>query len=253
MMVLRGFCQPQITNLSLPTSVNLFGLFELSFSLGSYTNPYDPDVIDVYAVFTGPDNSTHTVNGFYYEGYTFGQYNGYETATADPNNNGWRIRFTPEVLGFWSIAIHAIDSGGETIIQNSQNNRLSFTCLPVTDGDGFISVANSRYLKRDVVRRGQRYDHSFFPIGPNVAWYDCNNDILQQPYGIYYYEKYIDSLDGRGNQWSSRILRVTNRCLSSSLPSSETFSNRPSTINLAMLFSCCCWIICPQNKRLCMI
>ena len=46
------FAQPTITNLSLPNSVDVFGLFEMSFLLGTYDNPYDPDVVDVYAEFT---------------------------------------------------------------------------------------------------------------------------------------------------------------------------------------------------------
>lgn len=210
---IKGFCQPQITNITYPTSVGLFGLYEISFSLGSYINPYDPQVIDVYAVFSGPDNSTHIVNGFYYEGYTFQLTGGYENATAVPASNGWRIRFTPEVLGGWTFAIHAKDSGGETIIQSSSVIRLSFTCLPVTEADGFISVANTRFLKRDVVRNGQRNEHSFFPVGPNIAWYDCQNyDDPTKPFGIYDYEKYIDSLDGRGNYmrvWINRFRAIS--------------------------------------------
>jgi hypothetical protein len=67
------YAQPAITNLSLPSSVDVFGLFEMSFQLGKYDNPYDPEVIDVYAEFTAPDGKTFKVNGFYYEGYTFQQ------------------------------------------------------------------------------------------------------------------------------------------------------------------------------------
>ena len=67
------YAQPAITNLSFPSYVDVFSLFEMSFKLGQYDNPYDPEVIDVYAEFTAPDGKTFKVNGFYYEGYTFQQ------------------------------------------------------------------------------------------------------------------------------------------------------------------------------------
>ena len=47
--------QPKINGLTFPSAVNLFDLYEITFQLGSYANPYDPDVIDVYAEFTAPD------------------------------------------------------------------------------------------------------------------------------------------------------------------------------------------------------
>lgn len=61
--------QPNITNLSYPSSVALFDMYEISFHLDPYSNPYDPDVINVFAIFTGPNNVKDTVVGFYYEGY----------------------------------------------------------------------------------------------------------------------------------------------------------------------------------------
>ena len=203
--------QPQISNISYPTSVNLFGLYEVSFTLGHYSNPYDPDTIAVYAVFTGPDNSSFTVNGFYYEGYTFQQVNGHEVATASPATNGWRIRFTPTIAGTWSFCVHAIDKDGETTTSfRPLGAAYTFNCLPVSNGDGFISKANSKFLKREIVRNGFRQNHSFFPVGPNVAWYECSN--LQHPKGIYDYEKYVDSLDGKGNYmrlWINRFHSIS--------------------------------------------
>lgn len=175
-------------------------MYEISFRLGQYSNPYDPDVINVYAVFTGPNNEIDTVIGFYYKGYTFQQINGYEKATEDPLNFGWRIRFTPNVLGTWSFHIHAIDQGGETIIPTAKPIPYTFTCQAVTSANGFISKANKRYLKREVVRNGQTAYQSLFPVGPNIAWYSCvDYGTWENPMGIYDYERYIDSLNGRGN------------------------------------------------------
>lgn len=110
--------QPNITDLSFPTSVPLFQKYEISFKLDPYSNPYDPDTISVFAVFTGPGNRCDTVIGFYYEGYTFSidQTSWFEVAYRDlsPEATGWRIRFTPDAIGTWSFCIHAIDRHGET-------------------------------------------------------------------------------------------------------------------------------------------
>ena len=78
MVVLKAFCQPNLTNLSFPASTYIFDLHEISFNLGHYSNPYDPDTISAYAIFTSPDNRTFEVPAFYYEDYTFQKINGYE-------------------------------------------------------------------------------------------------------------------------------------------------------------------------------
>lgn len=75
-----------------------------------------------------------------------------------------------------------------------------FTCNPVDNAEGFIAKANSLFLKREVVKNGQRQFQSFFPIGPNVAWYDCYPySDYSKPLSIHYYERYIDSLSGNAN------------------------------------------------------
>lgn len=190
--------QPNITHLNQPTSVNLFDLYEISFKMGSYSNPYDPNVIDVYAVFNDPNNIKDTVIGFYYEDYSFRQINGYEQADCDSSNFGWRIRFTPNTIGTWNFTIHAKDQGGETILSNSNGTPFSFNCMSVNSANGFISKANTRYLKKEIVENGRKRYRSFFPVGPNIAWYSSihNGDTVG---GIYDYQKFVDSLDGRGN------------------------------------------------------
>lgn len=207
---IASHAQPNITNLSYPSSVGLFDLYEISFNLGPYGNPYDPDTISVYAVFTAPDNSHYTVLGFYYEGYVFQFYNGYEVASPISNDIGWKIRFTPSVTGTWTFRIHAIDSHGRIVQPNTNQQPYAFTCTAKSNAKGFISTANAKYLKRDVVNSGHRLFHSFFPVGPNVAWYSCNasdpNNPNNTPYwpkdrpiGIYDYDRYIDSLSGNAN------------------------------------------------------
>ena len=192
--------QPKIDGLTFPSTVNLFDLYEITFQLGSYANPYDPDVIDVYAEFTAPDGQVSKVNGFYYEGYRFEQYKGYEKSQPDSRGNGWKVRFTPNQEGVWHFTLHATDKKGVVRLNSYGNTDLTFNCKAVENTCGFITKANTRYLKREVVANGKRQSHSFFPIGPNVAWYTCKSYYnFATPYGIYEYERRIDSLAGRAN------------------------------------------------------
>lgn len=193
--------QPIITEFSYPSSVNLFQLFEISFKLGPYLNPYDPDTISVYAIFSGPNNRCDSVIGFYYEGYNFQEKYGYEVATRQQSRDaiGWRIRYTPDTIGTWYFCVHAIDRNGETVLCSSKEIPYTFSCLSVSNAKGFITKANSRYLKREVIKNHHRYFSSFFPVGPNIAWYSCVGEDLSRPKGIYDYQEHIDSLVGNGN------------------------------------------------------
>ena len=195
--------QPSITNVSYPNTVDVFDMFEITFHLGhTYSNPYDPDTISVYAVFTGPDNRYDSVIGFYYEGYTFYQEGGYEHHSHQLGHDasGWKIRFTPDTVGTWQFSIHAKDISGETVSSSTSPNSYSFNCQTVNNANGFISKANARYLKRDVMKNGQKRSRPFFPIGPNIAWYSClDYGTWTQPRGIDEYLRRIDSLAGNCN------------------------------------------------------
>ena len=120
--------QPKINGLTFPSAVNLFDLYEITFQLGSYANPYDPDVIDVYAEFTAPDGQVSKVNGFYYEGYRFEQYKGYEKSQPDSRGNGWKVRFTPNQEGVWHFTLHATDKKGVVRLNSFSNTDFSFSC-----------------------------------------------------------------------------------------------------------------------------
>lgn len=195
------FAKPNIHSLSFPKSADVYGLYEVSFQLGAYDNPYDPEVIDVYADFKGPDGRIRRVIGFYCEGYSFikDREKGYEVSSRNRDGDCWKIRFTPDMVGQWTYVIHAIDKKGETQLSSYNNNALAFECQK-KDGEGFISVANTKYLKRDVFVRGQKKTRAFFPVGPNVAWYNSvDYGKYKKPYGIYDYEKYIKALSGNAN------------------------------------------------------
>lgn len=189
-----GFGQTNIKVTETPATVGVYDKFEASFTLDSYTNPYDPDVIDVYADFTAPDGRTIRNIGFYYEDYGFRKENKVEVASRRRDGDCWKVRFTPDKPGEWTYVIYAIDKKGK-----QQSKPLSFKCQ-AKDAEGFIRVANSKFLKRESFSGGQRREHSFFPIGPNVAWYDAaDNGKYQKPYGVYDYQRYFEALSGNAN------------------------------------------------------
>ena len=109
--------------------VGKYEKFEITFSLdqAAFTNPYNPDEIDVTADFVSPDEDTITVFGFY---------DNYE------NRDTWKIRFAAPDTGIWSYNIHATDLGGTASTESSTfqvvNNNYN--------GPLQLSSTNSEYL-----------------------------------------------------------------------------------------------------------
>ena len=199
--------KPAINKVVAPSSVGVFDLYEIAFQLPGYDNPYDPEVIEVYADFLSPGGTSYRVIGFYYEGYTFMEQKGVEVAARNGADDSWRIRFTPNEVGKWSYVIHAVDRTGEEVLATRNGKALAFDCQ-ARDAEGFIRKANSRYLKREAFAGGRRQDHAFFPVGPNVAWYQVADYYrFRKPFGIYDYERYIDSLSGNANYMRIWICR----------------------------------------------
>lgn len=196
---------PAINKLHVPNTADVYDLYELTFQLDrNYDNPYDPEVIDVYAEFVGPEGQRRRVIGFYYEGYQFEQKqdkkgNRYEFASRAAAADGWKIRFTPDAVGKWTFVIYAVDRTGTTRLDSYNGKAFSFDCK-AKDAEGFIKKANNRYLKREAFLQGKMQEHAFFPVGPNIPWYTTIDYYsFMMPYGIYEYHRYIDSLTGNAN------------------------------------------------------
>ena len=193
-MCVAALGQTAITVKDAPATVGVYDKYEVSFQLDSYANPYDPEVIDVYADFKAPDGRTIRIIGFYYEEYLLSKKQDYESSQYNRKGDVWKIRFTPDLPGKWTYVIHAVDRKG-----HRQSEELSLQCQ-AKDAEGFIKVANGHYLKREAFSGGKRRDLSFFPIGPNVAWYDAaDNGTYQKPFGIYDYQRYFEGLSGNAN------------------------------------------------------
>ena len=90
------FAQPSINSVTVsPDPVGRYERLELAVDLtASYTNPFDPGEIDIWAVFTSPGSENWSVNGFW-------------------DGADWKIRFAANDTGTWSYTVHAQDSTGQ--------------------------------------------------------------------------------------------------------------------------------------------
>lgn len=146
--------------------VGLYEKFELRIDLeATYTNPFDPEQIDLSAEFTAPSGKKWTIWGFY-----------------NPSNwmSLWMVRFAPTEKGVWRYVITVTDSEGTA---KSRPGR--FTAVD-SSHHGFITIApNKRYL---------RYDDgtSYYGVG---LWY---NDSYEQFNEGRITEEGLDNLKKRG-------------------------------------------------------
>ncbi len=139
--------------------VGKFEKFEATYSLGqSYLNPFDPDQIDVTAVFISPSGISHQVKGFIYQDFTRSGDSKSEILTPS-GPLVWKIRFTPNETGTWTYSLQAIDASGTARVPAR-----SFT-VSVSTNKGFVRVSSKdpEYFAFD---NGEPY----FPLGENMGW-----------------------------------------------------------------------------------
>jgi hypothetical protein len=108
-------------------TVGLYEKFELCIDLDAgFTNPFDPEQIDVQAEFTAPSGKVWTVWGFY---------------NPTSVNVHWMVRFAPVEIGIWHYTVRLRDSEGK-----AQSPSGSFTAF-ASEHHGFVKIAeNQRYL-----------------------------------------------------------------------------------------------------------
>ncbi len=108
-------------------TIGLYDKFEAGFGIkADYSNPFDPDQIDITAAFTSPSGKQWPINGFYYASF----------------GGMWKLRFSPDEVGKWKYTIHIKDKNGETT-----SDARSFTAVS-SGHHGALTVApNLRYLQ----------------------------------------------------------------------------------------------------------
>ena len=162
-------------------SVEQYGKIELKLDLtATYTNPYDYDNIHIAAIFTGPDNRSIPVEGFFMQDF---QLTSIQTGTISPTNTGvFKIRFSPNQPGTWRYTISCTTAAGTGTFPEQ-----TFQCTTPSNAanKGFVRTSESHYLQFD---NAQQY----IPIGENMAWQVSN------PYIDY--KKWLDKLnENQGN------------------------------------------------------
>ncbi|MBS1594027.1 MAG: DUF5060 domain-containing protein [Bacteroidetes bacterium] len=161
------------------TSIGMFEKFEVGVQLSaSYSNPYDPDVVSLQAVFTSPSGKQYPVNGFFYRDYTTDDtkqacddnpitYSAHWKELATSYN--WRLRFAPNEIGAWTYTITLYESASHnTVVYH--NNNLHFDCSP-SSNHGYLAVSGNKRFLEYTDRT------SFFGIASNFSFYNGRNTL----------------------------------------------------------------------------
>lgn len=125
----------------------------------AYRNPFDPNDIEMLAIFNAPSGARLVVPGFWTLPYE--DRCPEPCAAADFQPAGapqWQVRFTPDQVGTWTYTLQLRQGGGLISSEDGQ-----FEVAP-SARDGFIGVgANGRYFQFDSGR-------PYFPVGLNLKW-----------------------------------------------------------------------------------
>ena len=140
---LAAVAQPTITTMrQADSAVGLYDKFEVGLGLkADYTNPFDPDQIDITATFTSPSGKQWPIHGFYYASF----------------GGLWKVRFSPDETGIWKYSIHIKDKNGEIT-----SDPKSFMAAASKDHGALVVAPNKRYLQ-------YRDGTPFFGVG---LWYN---------------------------------------------------------------------------------
>jgi hypothetical protein len=137
------FGQPVITVIRQNSdTIGLYDKFEVGLAMkADYSNPFDPDQIDISADFTSPSDKHWPINGFY----------------SSAAGAVWKVRFSPDEAGVWRYSMHVRDRSGE-----ATSEKRSFTAVPSGYHGALIVAQNRRYLQ-------YRDGTSFYGVG---LWYN---------------------------------------------------------------------------------
>ena len=147
---------------------------------GTYTTPFDPDQIAVDAEIHSPSGRVIDVPAFFYEDYDLrtdekDSREGFQAKNAD-----WRIRFTPEEPGKYSIRILARDHSG-----TRRSKVLSFSVAPASD-HGFLRVSGR--------------DPHYFEFGDGTSYFAVGENMVHGT--IADYSRWMAKLAGNGGNYS---------------------------------------------------
>jgi hypothetical protein len=123
-----AFGPPEIISIrQRPDSAGLYEKLEISLEIKcEFINPFDPDEIDIHALFTSPSGKKWEIPGFY----------NYSLGTL------WKIRFSPNETGKWNYIVTVRDKNGEV-----KSEEKSFIAVKSLRKGPIQVAANKRYLR----------------------------------------------------------------------------------------------------------
>jgi hypothetical protein len=173
-----------------------YGLYELitlpiSIEPSLYSNPFDPNDIELLGIFQSPSQRQFVIPGFWMQPYENQCETGCEIEDLQPNGQPtWQVRFTPQETGSWSYILQVRDNG--TVVDSQEG---AFDVV-ASDLRGFIRVGtNKRYFQ-------YQNGDSFFPIGHNLNW------SWDEIGGLETYLDWLESLSEVGGNYARLFIDV---------------------------------------------
>ncbi len=168
------------------TTVPQYEKFEVTWPVQRrYTNPYDPQVVDVQGHFLGPDGTEVVVPGFYYQDFQRHRTEeGYE-ALVPAGQPCWKVRFAPRQQGEYRYYVSVNDAQGERRCHQKE-----FVAAPPLHPEGYVRVSRSdpHYFELD---NGQ----CFYPLAINMR--DGGDQAEAQP-GTYAFDHFFPLFEREG-------------------------------------------------------
>jgi hypothetical protein len=163
-------------------TVPRYGKFELTLDLSAaYPNPFDPEEIDVYALFTPPVGKEVRVNGFLFQPFTR-KLEGSNEKIEPAGEPVWKLRFAPSAVGYYRYRVFAKDRSGSVDLPEAR-----FRAVPSPDR-GFI-----RRSQRNPLAFAYEDGAPFFAVGENMGWAGGR--------GTFEYEEWLGALGKAGGNW----------------------------------------------------
>jgi cellulose synthase/poly-beta-1,6-N-acetylglucosamine synthase-like glycosyltransferase len=159
-VVARGEAAPVPLAVSVrsgPTNAEVWRQWEAQFSLSrEYPNPFDPDEIDVWGVFTSPTGGVVRVPAFYTCDYVRSG-TGTVEQLALAGTPRWAVRFMPPTPGAWRWRIEAADRTGDCAATGDQT---LVAAAATTPGPVRVAAGQPWFLRAD--------GSFFYPVTLNI-------------------------------------------------------------------------------------
>jgi hypothetical protein len=123
------------------TTVARYDKFEITFQVGGvWENPYNPDEVQVDAVFSGPQGEQYRIPAFYYQEYRKSVSNGRESY-SQVGAPCWKVRFAPPETGSYQYSLIVVNKG-----QTFRSEARSFTCTSNSNTHGYLRISSRNPL-----------------------------------------------------------------------------------------------------------